>query len=78
MLTSGNYIVSDLAMQVYPNPTNGVFELRFKSDATINSMIQLFDITGRKFMLKKSQLKTVQICCKLMQMSFQKGCICLS
>ena len=73
VLTSGNYIVSDLAMQVYPNPTNGVFELRFKSDATINSMIQLFDITGKEVYVEKIAAKNGTNLLQINASEFSKG-----
>jgi len=44
-------------MSVYPNPTNGKFNVEFYSNSETTCQLQIIDVNGRQIIVQKHQLK---------------------
>jgi hypothetical protein len=59
--STGNITVHDNPVSIYPNPSNGKFEINLKSDYNNSSEIKIYDIIGKEIYFSKGSQFPLQI-----------------
>lgn len=49
--TTDSFLSEDLQLEIYPNPSNGIFMINIEKTGTADVIIKVFDLTGRAIYL---------------------------